>query len=94
MLRFEWDELKAQSNFKKHGVGFKEASLVFENSLAVIFSDMEHSDFETREILVGHTKNGILLLVSFTEHEPGLIRIISARLATKREEAMYVKHLG
>jgi uncharacterized DUF497 family protein len=54
---------------------------------------MEHSDFETREILLGHTKNGILLLVSFTEYELGIVRIISARLATKREEVMYVKHL-
>ncbi len=93
MPRFEWDEVKAQSNFKKHGVGFKEASLVFENPLAVIFSDSEHSDFETREILVGHTKNGILSLVGFTELEPGIIRIISARMVTKREEVMYVKHL-
>jgi uncharacterized DUF497 family protein len=55
---------------------------------------MEHSDFEVREILLGHTKNGILLLVSFTEHELGVVRIISARLATKGEEVMYVKHLG
>ncbi len=94
MPRFEWDENKAQSNFKKHGIGFEEASLVFENPLAVIFFDMEHSDFETREILLGHTKNGILLLVSFTENELGVVRIISARLATKREEVMYVKHLG
>jgi uncharacterized protein len=60
MPRFEWDEIKAQSNLNKHGIRFEEASLLFENPLAVIFSDMEHSDFEAREILLGHTKNGIL----------------------------------
>jgi uncharacterized protein len=94
MPHFEWDENKAQSNLKKHGIGFEEASLVFDNPLAVIFLDDQHSDFETREILMGHTKNGVLLLVSFVERELGIVRIISARVATKKEEVMYVEHLG
>ncbi len=93
MRRFEWDDGKAQSNLEKHGVGFEEASLVFDNPVAVIFPDDAHSDFETREILLGHTKNGILLLVSFVERELGVVRIISARVATKKEEVMYVEHL-
>ncbi len=93
MIRFEWDANKAERNLEKHGVAFEEASLVFDNPLAVIFPDVQHSDLETREILVGHAKNGLLLLVSFVERELGVIRIISARVATKKEEVMYVEHL-
>ena len=94
MLRFEWDASKAERNLEKHGVSFEIASLVFENPLAVIFPDTEHSDFEPREILLGYTKKSILLLISFTEPELGVVRIISAREATKKEEIIYVQHLG
>ncbi len=88
-LKFEWDEKKAASNCTKHGVTFDEASTVFADPLAVIFDDEEHSADEVREIIVGHSVFERLLLVSFTERGDDLVRIISARKATKRERKDY-----
>jgi uncharacterized DUF497 family protein len=83
--RFEWDEEKAASNVAKHGIGFDEASTVFGDPLAVIFDDEEHSQGELREIIIGHSVLDRLLLVAFTERAGEIIRIISARKATRRE---------
>ena len=88
-LRFEWDEDKAASNLRKHGLSFDEASTVFADPLAVLFDDEEHSDDEAREIAIGHTFRQRLVLVSFTERGEDLIRIISARKATKKERRDY-----
>jgi uncharacterized protein len=85
---FEWDEEKAASNKKKHGVTFEEAATVFADPLAAIFDDEAHSVEEQREIIIGHSEEDRLLLVSFTERA-GAIRIISARRATKRERRDY-----
>ena len=87
-LEFEWDDDKAKSNRKKHGVSFEEAASVFADPLAAIFDDKAHSVDEQREIIVGQSASIRLLLVSFTERE-GAIRIISAREATKRERKDY-----
>lgn len=87
-MEFEWDEAKAAANLKKHGVGFEEAKTVFDNPLAVIFDDEAHSVDEKREIIIGHSQQNRLLLVSFTER-PNTIRIISARLATRKEREDY-----
>lgn len=85
---FEWDEDKAASNKKKHQISFEEAASVFADPLAAIFDDEAHSADEQREIIVGHSEKNRLLLVSFAERA-GAIRIISARLATKRERKDY-----
>ena len=87
-LQFEWDEAKAQANWSKHGVKFEEASSVFRNPLAAIFYDEDHSTDEVREIIIGHSDRNRVLVVSFTERKPA-IRIISARVATKREREDY-----
>jgi uncharacterized protein len=87
-LEFEWDEDKATSNRQKHRVSFAEAATVFADPLAVIFDDEAHSAEEQREIIIGHSAENHLLLVSFTERA-GAIRIISARRATKRERRDY-----
>jgi uncharacterized protein len=87
-MEFEWDESKATANLKKHGVSFEEAKTVFDNVLAVIFDDEVHSVDERREIIIGHSQNNRLLLISFTERSKA-IRIISARLATRREREDY-----
>ncbi len=87
-LEFEWDNDKAASNQKKHRVTFEEAATVFADPLAVIFDDDAHSQEEQREIIVGHSADSRLLLVSFTERA-GVVRIISARRATKREREDY-----
>lgn len=87
-LVFEWDADKAAANQKKHRVTFKEAATVFADRLAAIFDDEAHSEEEQREIIIGHSAENRLLLVSFTERA-GAIRIISARRATKRERQDY-----
>lgn len=91
-FRFEWDDEKAVANFKKHEVSFEEAMTVFSNALAAIFDDEAHSKEEMREIIVGHSANNHILLVSFTERNE-IIRIISARRATKKERKDYEKYV-
>ena len=87
-LPFEWDEYKARSNARKHGVTFEEASSVFADPLAAIFTDEAHSGEEAREIMVGHSAEGHLMVISFTERGEA-IRLIGARLATQRERRDY-----
>jgi uncharacterized protein len=87
-MEFEWDKSKATANLTKHDVSFEEAKTVFDNVLAVIFDDQAHSVGEKREIIIGHSRNNRLLLISFTERS-NVIRIISARLATRREREDY-----
>lgn len=88
-LEFEWDAAKARSNKRKHGVAFDEAASVFADPLARIFDDEEHSDEEHRELVVGYSARNRLLIVSFTERGADLVRIISARKATKHEQRDY-----
>ena len=91
-LKFEWDRKKATANFSKHGVSFEEALTVFGNPLARIFDDEDHSIEERREIIVGHSAKGRLLIVCFTA--PGeSVRIFSARPATKRERKAYEENV-
>ncbi len=85
---FEWDASKAAENLAKHGVRFNEAISVFSDALARIFDDEDHSETELREMIVGHSKRGRLLVVSFTERATA-IRIISAREATRTERRDY-----
>jgi hypothetical protein len=89
-MEFEWDSAKAASNLEKHGVDFEEAQTVFDDPLAAIFDDEEHSAEEAREIIIGHSVHGRLVLVCFIER-PSVIRIISARPATRRERQDYEK---
>jgi len=83
-MEFEWDDAKAASNLGKHGVSFAEAATAFADPLAALFDDPDHSDDETREILVGYSDRNRLLIVSFTERDEKL-RIISARVASPSE---------
>jgi len=78
-LEFQWDSSKAALNRKKHGIGFEEACSVFADPLAAIFGDKEHSTEETREIVIGYSILGRLLLVCFTEREETTIRIYKTR---------------
>jgi uncharacterized protein len=87
-LRFEWDRRKAVANERAHGVSFEEAMDVFRDPLARIHADPGSSVSEVREIIVGTSLAGRLLLVSFTERGER-IRIISARPATKHEKRDY-----
>ena len=88
---FEWEAVKADANARKHRVGFEEALTEFADPLARLFDDPDHSAREQREIIVGHSTQQRLLLVSFTERD-ARIRIVSARAATKRERHDYEHH--
>jgi uncharacterized protein len=92
--RFEWDKNKAASNTAKHGISFDEASTVFNDPQARIFDDAAHSLDERREIIIGHSTKGRLLLVYFTERPGEIIRVISARKPTKGERKDYEESVG
>ena len=92
-LQFEWDPRKAKANFAKHGVSFEEAMTVFADPLARIFNDETHSMGQKREIIIGHSKERRLLLVSFTG-PADRIRVISARVTTRREQKDYEENLS
>lgn len=90
MIEFEWDEPKAVANFKKHQISFDEAKSVFFDDFGVQFFDDDHSSDEVRFLMLGMSSNAKLLIVCHCERGNGaIIRIISARKATKRESAFY-----
>ncbi|MEX2316501.1 MAG: BrnT family toxin [Pirellulales bacterium] len=92
-LVFEWDEDKAKQNVKKHSVTFEEASTVFSDPLSRTIYDPLHSDEEDRYIILGQADRQRLVVVSFTDRDDR-IRIISARIATRRERKDYEKEIG
>ena len=87
-MDFEWDEAKAQTNERKHGVTFTEAETVFGDPLAITGSDPLHADDEDRFLTMGRSVPGRLLVVSHTDRGD-VIRIISARGVTRRERKDY-----
>ena len=89
-MQFEWDDDKAELNLADHGVSFEEAQTCFHDPEQVAFYDPEHSEEEDRELLIGHSNQGRLLIVSYTVREP-LIRLISARKTTRREAKTYAQ---
>ena len=91
-LVFEWDPAKARANARKHGVTFEEAATVFADPLARIFPDPDPSIAEEREVIVGHSGQQRLLVVSFTERSES-VRLISARVATRYERKDYEESL-
>ena len=92
-LVFEWDENKAESNLRKHKIGFDEAKTIFNDALLVTFADDFHSDSEKRLISIGNSASNRVLLVVHTEFEETeneiIIRIISCRKATASEREIY-----
>jgi uncharacterized DUF497 family protein len=90
-VRFSWDPAKAAANVSKHGVTFDEALTGFADPLTRIFDDEEHSIEEFREIAIGYSQRGRLLVVSFTERDDST-RIFSAREVTGRERHDYEKN--
>ena len=87
-LQFSWNAEKAALNASKHGVTFEEASTVFGDPLSVAVFDPDHSEKESRFVIVGQSFEGKLIVVVHSELEDS-IRIISARLATRREREVY-----
>jgi len=85
---FDWDNEKAESNIRKHAVSFEEAMTVFTDTLSLTIADPIHSYNEERFIIIGQSINNRLIVVVHTDLGD-TIRIISARLATKRERKNY-----
>ena len=89
MLQFEWDEIKNTINKIKHHISFEEAETVFYDDLALMIDDPDHSQDEERFIILGMSSKANLLIVCHCYRaSETVIRIISARKATKTE-AMY-----
>jgi len=87
-LTFEWDENKAKANFKKHEVSFEEAKTVFNDPLLLTFPDFEHSNGEQRQLSIGLSAQGRVLIVVHTDRSKN-IRLISGRKATPSERRIY-----
>ena len=87
-VRFEWNEHKLARNLRMHKIDFRESEEAFDDPLALLRSDPDHSRVEQRFIIVGRTKSGRVLLTVFTERYEQ-IRIISSRRATRREVRDY-----
>ena len=85
---FEWDEVKAKGNFKKHKVSFEEGKTIFNDPFLFTFPDNEHSIDEERFINIGLSANGRVLVLTHTERQDK-IRIISCRKATAHERRFY-----
>jgi uncharacterized DUF497 family protein len=89
-MEFEWDPKKAASNIRKHNVSFKEASSVFEDPLATVYEDPDHSAAERRFLTIGTSAEGRLIHVAFADRVER-IRIITARPVTRGERELYEK---
>jgi hypothetical protein len=87
-LTFEWDEVKAAANVRKHRVSFDEAKTVFGDPLSLTNADPDHSTDEERFVDIGMSTQGRVLVVVYTEREQ-TIRLVSCRLATRRERRIY-----
>lgn len=86
-VRFEWDEAKRKSNIAKHGIVFLDVPEVFTN-LMLVGTDTRKDYGEIRKIGFGFT-HARLMVIAFTEREPDVIRIVSARKANTREKVHY-----
>ena len=90
-MRFEWDERKRRSNLEKHGVDFSDLESLFASETVTVLDErVDHG--EQRFITLGLLK-GIVLTVAHTETDE-VVRILSARKATRYEEETYFKEIG
>jgi uncharacterized DUF497 family protein len=89
-IHFEWDESKNSINRKKHSISFEEAKSVFYDPYARLINDPEHSDSEDRFIILGLSRKlNVLVVCHCYRKQDEVIRIISARKATKIEASVY-----
>ena len=89
-IRFQWDPAKAQANLRKHGVSFEEAQNVFYDEHALLLDDPDHFDEEERFVLLGLSDRfRVLVVVHAYREQEAVIRLISARKATRTERTRY-----
>ena len=92
-MHFEWDSSKNRANRRKHGLSFEEASVLFKGDVDCLeIYDEEHSGDDDRFLAIGPIERGVVVVV-YTERLDDVIRIISARLATKLEAELFRRHL-
>lgn len=92
-VQFEWDPAKAAANSAKHGISFEEASSAFFDAFARIMFDPDHSADEHRFVLLGFSSRARLLVVCHCYRENDeVVRIISARKATRAEAEQYRRY--
>ena len=87
-IEFQWDPAKAVINLRKHGVAFEEAATAFADTLSLTIADPLHSEGESRFVLLGRSQTGRMLAVVHTDRGD-TIRLISARIATRKERKTY-----
>ena len=93
-MRFEWDPKKDRANWEKHGLSFDEVTELFASGSDFLeIYDEEHSDEEDRFIAIGPIRGGVVAVV-YTEPQDDLLRIVSARKATKREAVLFRRYYG
>lgn len=94
-IKFDWDKNKARINLAKHNVSFEEAQSVFDDDAARLIFDPDHSKDEDRFILLGLSCSlKVLVVVHCYKDKDNIIRLISARKATKSEEKNYKEYLS
>jgi uncharacterized DUF497 family protein len=91
-VRVEWDEVKNLANRRKHGISFEEAEELFSSYDYLEIFDESHSESEDRFIAIGPIASG-LILIAWTERDNDTRRIISARWADEREQALYHSYM-
>ncbi len=93
-MRFEWDPRKERANQKKHGLSFDQAVELFTGDRDYLeIYDEGHSDAEDRFLAIGPIRSGVVVVV-YSEPREDLIRVLSARRATKREVLLLQQYLG
>lgn len=94
-MKFEWDEKKAVSNKRKHGINFELAITVFDDPFALIAPDEKHSTpEEVREWIIGESDKGVLVVIFTVRKKGSVYRIISGRKANKKERSIYELYKG
>ena len=94
-MRYEWDDDKNEINEKKHGISFSEATTVFDDAEALFINDPDHSVDEDRFLILGlSSKSNMLVVCHCYRGDDDIIRIISAREATKNETKQYYERYG
>ena len=92
-LSFEWDDDKSRSNLRKHGISFDEARTVFFDENGLLIGDPDHSEMDDRFILIGMSASLKILIVCHCYRTDEVIRIFSARSATKKETDIYTARM-
>lgn len=87
-MRIEWDPRKARANLRKHKVSFEEAATALKDPMAATGPDPDHSTSEHRYITFAVSEVGRLLVISHADADD-IVRIISARIASRGERKIY-----